>query len=371
MKLREKVEIEWQSAKECKNMEIMDLLQMAHEAKASDIILVVGAPPSLRVEGVIKPTELEPLNPKEAERLIFSMLSKEQLDQYKQQKELDLSYSVEGLARFRVNVHQQRGSVAAAMRRIPLSIPSFKELGLPEEVIKKLCEERNGLVLVTGQAGSGKTTTLAAMIDYINKHRSDHIITIEDPIEFLHKHNKSIVEQREVYKDASSFSTALKYISRQNADVVFIGEMRDLETISTAITASETGQLVLATLHTIDASETVNRIIDVFPWRQQQQIRVQLSTALTGVISQRLLPRAHENGLVVACEVMLGIPPIRHLIREGNVHQIQNVIETGAKYGMQSADQSLIKLYQKRSITKEELLYNLKNKERDDIRGYL
>ena len=348
-------------------MEIMDLLQMTNEAGASDLILVVGSPPALRVDGVVRPTELEPLNPKEAERLIYSMLTKEQVELYRQQKELDLSYNVEGLARFRVNVHQQRGSIAAALRRIPLKIPSFKELGLPEAVIQRLCTARSGLVLVTGQAGSGKTTTLASMIDYINKNRSCHVITIEDPIEFLHKHNKSIVEQREVYKDSSSFGTALRYIMRQNADVILIGEMRDLETISTAITASETGQLVLATLHTIEASETINRIIDVFPWRQQQQIRVQLSTTLTGVISQRLLPKAHKDGRIVACEIMLGVPSIRHLIREGSVHQIYNVIETGAKHGMQSMDQDLIKLYQNKLITKDELLYNLKDKERDDI----
>ena len=348
-------------------MEIMDLLQMASQANASDIVLVVGSSPALRVDGIIKPMELEPLTPKESERLIFSMLSKEQVEIYHQQKELDLSFSVEGLARFRVNIHQQRGSVAAALRRIPLKIPAFKELSLPEKVISQLCMARSGLVLVTGQAGSGKTTTLAAMIDYINKNRPCHIVTIEDPIEFLHKHNKSIVEQREVYKDSSSFNTALRYVMRQNADVIFIGEMRDLETISTAITASETGQLVLATLHTIDASETINRIIDVFPWRQQQQIKVQLSTVLTGVISQRLLPRAHKSGLVVACEIMLALPSLRHLIREGNVHQIQNVIETGAKYGMQSMDQALIKLYQDNMLSKEELLYNLKNKERDDL----
>ncbi len=352
-------------------MEIMDLLQMANQSNASDIILVVGSPPALRVDGVIKPMELEPLTPKESERLIFSMLSKEQIEIYRQQKELDLSFSVEGLARFRVNVHQQRGSMAAALRRIPLNIPSFKELGLPEKVISQLCTARSGIVLVTGQAGSGKTTTVASMVDFINKSRSCHILTIEDPIEFLHKHNKSVVEQREVYKDSSSFATALRYIMRQNADVIFIGEMRDLETISTALTASEIGQLVLATLHTIDASETINRIIDVFPWRQQQQVRVQLSTTLTGVISQRLLPRAHKSGLVAACEVMLATPSLRHLIREGNVHQIQNVIETGAKYGMQSMDQALVKLYQDKTISKDELLYSLKNKERDDIAGIL
>ncbi|MBN1405491.1 MAG: PilT/PilU family type 4a pilus ATPase [Candidatus Omnitrophica bacterium] len=352
-------------------MEIRDLLQTADEAGASDIILVVGFPPALRVDGIIKPMDFEALSPKEADRLILSMLTKEQLDLYHQHSELDLSYNIEGLARFRVNIHQQRGTIAAALRRIPLEIPNFRDLGLPEKVITQLCSARNGLVLITGQTGSGKTTTLASMIDFINKTRPCHMITIEDPIEFLHKHNKSVVEQREVYRDSSSFSTALRYIMRQNADVIFIGEMRDLETISTAITASETGQLVLATLHTIDASETVNRIIDVFPWRQQQQIRVQLASTLTGVISQRLVPKAHKNGLVVACEIMIGIPSVRHLIREGLVHQIQNVIETGAKYGMQSMDQALIKLHQDKVISKEELYYNLKDKERDDIQGFI
>ena len=348
-------------------MEIMDLLQMADEADASDIILVVGFPPALRVDGVVRAMELEPLTPQAAEKLIFSMLSKEQIDQYGQQKELDLSYSVDGLARFRVNVHQQRGTIAAALRRVPFKIPSFKELGLPEKVVKELCMARSGLVLVTGQTGSGKTTTLASMIDYINTNRFDHIITIEDPIEFLHKHKKSVVEQREVYKDSSAFGTALKYIMRQNADVILIGEMRDLETISTAITASETGQLVLATLHTIDAVETINRIIDVFPWRQQQQVRVQLASTLTGVISQALLPKAHGDGMVVACEIMLGVPSVKNLIREGTVHQMANMLETGAKYGMQTMDQALVKLYQEKKISKDELLYNLKNKERDDI----
>ncbi|MFH0731990.1 MAG: PilT/PilU family type 4a pilus ATPase [Candidatus Omnitrophota bacterium] len=352
-------------------MEIADLLQMTNEASASDLILVVGFPPALRVDGLIKATALSPLTPKEAERLIFSMLSKEQVDLFRRNKELDFSYNVEALARFRVNVHQQRGSVAAALRRIPMGIPTFKELGLPEQVISQLCSARSGLVLVTGQTGSGKTTTLASMIDFINKTRACHVVTIEDPIEFLHKHNKSIVEQREVYRDSSSFSTALRYIMRQNVDVIFIGEMRDLETISTAITASETGQLVLATLHTVDASETINRIIDVFPWRQQQQIRVQLASTLAGVISQRLLPKAKEGGLTVACEIMLGVPSIKHLIREGNVHQLRNVIETGLKHGMQSMDQALVKLYQDKIISRDELLFNLKDKEREDIHDIL
>jgi twitching motility protein PilT len=349
-------------------MEIIDLLQMANDAKASDLIIVVGAPPALRVDGATRMTDLPAITPKEAERLIFSILNEQQLAQYKEHHELDTSYTVSGMARFRVNIHQQRGSIAAAMRRIPIEIPTFEELGLPKDVIESLCNLRSGLVLVTGQSGSGKTTTLASMINTINSRRPCHIITIEDPIEFIHKHNKAIVEQREVYSDTLSFATALRHVLRQNPDIILIGEMRDLETISNAITASETGQLVLATLHTIDAVETVNRIIDVFPWRQQQQIRVQLASTLKGVISQKLVPKAHGNGLVVACEIMLTVPAVRNLIREGSAHQLQNVIETNAKYGMQSMDQALIALYKKKMIDKDELLTNIKDKEREEIK---
>lgn len=352
-------------------MEIIDLLQMAHNAKASDIILVVGAPPTLRVDGAIKSTDLPSLTPKESERLIFSMLNKEQLELYNKKHDIDISYSVNGMARFRVNAHQQRGSVAAAMRRIPFEVPTLDELNLPKNAITELCNLRSGLVLVTGQSGSGKTTTLASMIDVINSQRPCHVITIEDPIEFIHKHKKAIVEQREVYLDAESFPGALHHVLRQNPDIILIGEMRDLETIQTAITASETGQLVFATLHTIDAAETINRIIDVFPWRQQQQIRVQLSSTIRGVISQRLIPKAHGKGLAVACEIMMGVPAIKNLIREGNVHHIQNVIETGSKYGMQSMDQAVVDLYRKRFIDKDDVVSNIKDKEREEIKEIL
>lgn len=352
-------------------MEMIDLLQVANDANASDLILVVGSAPALRVDGAVRVTDLPVLTPKEAERLIFSILNERQLAEYKERRELDLSYAVSGMARFRVNVHQQRGSIAAAMRRIPLEIPTLKELNLPVGIITELCRLRSGLVLVTGQAGSGKTTTQAAMINVINSERACHVITIEDPIEYLHRHKKAIVEQREVYSDSASFSTALRHIMRQNPDIILIGEMRDLETISTAVTASETGQLVLATLHTIDASETMNRIIDVFPWRQQQQIRVQLASTIRGVISQRLLPRAHGKGLIVACEIMIGTPAVKNLLREGNVHQLQNVIETGAKYEMQSMDQALITLYQKKLIDKNELLFNIRDKEREEIKAII
>lgn len=350
-------------------MEIIDLLQVANDAKASDLILVVGSPPALRIDGEISITDLPVLTPKETERLIFSILNEKQLAEYKERRELDASYTVSGMARFRINIHQQRGSVAAAMRRIPLEIPTLEELRLPKNIITELCYLRSGLVLVTGQSGSGKSTTLAAMIDVINSERPCHIITIEDPIEYLHRHKKAIVEQREVYADSASFGSALRHIMRQNPDIILIGEMRDLETISTAITASETGQLVLATLHTIDASETMNRIIDVFPWRQQQQIRVQLASTIRGVISQRLLSMVHGKGQIVACEIMLGTPAVKNLLREGNVHQLQNVIETSAKHGMQSMDQALLNLYQRKLIDKNELLFNIKDKEREEIKA--
>jgi twitching motility protein PilT len=352
-------------------MEIIDLLHIAKDANASDLILVVGTPPALRISGNVKKTDFPPLTPREVERLIFSIIDEKQRQQYQECHDIDVSYAVSGLARYRVNIHQQRGSVAAAIRVIPLDIPSFDELLLPKDTITKLCNLRSGIVLVTGQSGSGKTTTLASMIDLINSQRQCHIITVEDPIEFIHDHKKAIIEQREISIDADSFKSALAHVLRQNPDIVLIGEMRDLETISAAITASETGQLVFATLHTIDASETINRIIDVFPSRQQQQIKVQLSSTISGVISQKLIQKAHGNGMIVACEIMLGIPAVKNLIREGNVHYLQNVIETNARYGMQSMDQSLIGLYRKKLIGKDELLFNIKNKEQDAIKAII
>ena len=352
-------------------MEIIDLLHMAKDASASDLILVVGTPPVLRINGNVKKTDLPALTPKEAERLIFSIIDEKQREQYQKHHDIDVSYAVSGLARYRVNIHQQRGSIAAAIRVIPLNIPSFDSLLLPKEAITRLCNLRSGLVLVTGQSGSGKTTTMASMIDFINSQRQCHIITIEDPIEFIHEHKKAVVEQREISVDSGSFQSALYHMVRQNADIVLVGEMRDLETISTAITASETGQLVFATLHTIDASETINRIIDVFPWRQQQQIRVQLSSTISGVISQRLVQKAYGNGMIVACEIMLGIPAVKNLIREGSAHHLQNVIETNVKHGMRSMDQALIDLYRKKLIEKDELLFNIKDKERDVIKAVI
>ncbi len=349
-------------------MEMIDLLHMAIDARASDLILTVGVPPALRVTGTVTTTDLPVLTPEESKRLVYSILNEEQRFVYEKTRNIDISYSVSGLARFRVNVHQQRGTIAAAIRIIPLNIPLLDELCLPKDIITRLCNLRSGLVLVTGHSDSGKTTTLASMIDFINSNRPCHIISIEDPIEFMHKHKKAILEQLEIPFDADSFANALHNVLRQNPDVILIGEMRDLETISAAITASETGQLVFASLHTIDASETINRIISVFPSSQQQQVRVQLAATMEGVISQRLIQEAHGNGMIVACEIMLGIPAVKNMIREGNTHHMLSVIETNAKYGMQSMDQALIELYGKKLISKAELLFNIKDKEREDIK---
>ncbi|MFH1645464.1 MAG: PilT/PilU family type 4a pilus ATPase [Candidatus Omnitrophota bacterium] len=348
-------------------MELIDILQMANDANASDVLLVAGMPPVIRTEGAIKKTELSSLSPTDVEKLLFSILNERQIDAYRKNNEVDITYNVSGVARFRVNVHKQRGSVAAALRRIPLNIPNLDDLGVPKTIIKDLCRLKSGLVLVTGQTGSGKTTTLAAMLDFINSDRACHIITIEDPIEFLHPHKKSVVEQREVYNDIDSFSLGLRNLLRQDPDVVLVGEMRDLETISASLSAAEAGQLVLATLHTSDASESMNRIIDVFPTHQQQQIRTQLATTIKGVLSQILVPKTTGKGRALACEMMVATPAIRNLIRDGHTHQIPNVIETGAKFGMRSMDKSLLTLYDKKIIDRGELLFHLKDKQRLEV----
>lgn len=348
-------------------MELIDILQMANDANASDVLLVAGMPPVIRVEGRLKKTELPSLSPVDVETLLTNILNEKQINTYRENNEIDITYNVSGVARFRVNVHKQRGSMAAALRRIPLKIPDLDELGLSKTIVKDLCRLKSGLVLVTGQTGSGKTTTLAAMLDFINSERACHIITIEDPIEFLHPHKKAVVEQREVYNDVDSFSLGLRNLLRQDPDVILVGEMRDLETIAASLSAAEAGQLVLATLHTSDASESMNRIIDVFPTYQQQQIRTQLATTIKGVISQILVPKTTGKGRALACEIMAATPAIRNLIRDGNAHQIPNVIETGAKYGMHSMDKSLLNLYDKKIIDRSELLFYLKDKQRLEV----
>ncbi len=330
-------------------MDILSILKEAIDAKASDLHITVASPPIIRVNGRLIRMNNQKLMPDDTKRLISQMMTPDQISQFESKGELDFSFSNPGLGRFRVNVYKQRGSYCMALRVVALQIPSMKELRLPE-VISELCMKRRGLILVTGPTGSGKSTTLAAMIDYMNHHRNEHIMTIEDPIEYLHKHDQSIINQREIGHDSESFANALRASLRQDPDVILVGEMRDLETIQTAITAAETGHLVLSTLHTIGAAKTVDRIIDVFPPHQQQQIRVQLASVMEAVISQQILPKADGTGRIAAFETMIANSAIRNLIREGKTHQMQTVIQTGSKLGMQTMDNSLIALYKQRII---------------------
>jgi len=343
-------------------MEMLELLQRGVEAKASDLLVTVGVPPVLRISGQLERMNLERLSPKDVQRLVYSVLTEKQIKLLEEQRELDFTYDVPGLSRFRINVHFQRNSVAATIRTIPRRIPNFEELNLPKQLVD-FCKLERGFVLVTGRSTVGKSTTLAAMVEYINMERKCHIITIEDPIEFLHTHNKSVVEQREVGIDTSTFAVALKYAVRQNPDVILIGEMRDLETISAAVTAAETGHLVFATLHTLSAMQTIDRIIDVFPADQQEQIRFQLAMTLEGVITQQLVPST-DGGLVPACEVMFVTPAVKNLIRTGHTHQIGVLIETGAKFGMQSMDQALLNLYRAGKISNSVLVSRISDPEK-------
>ncbi|OIO36337.1 MAG: type IV pili twitching motility protein PilT [Candidatus Omnitrophica bacterium CG1_02_44_16] len=341
-------------------MELKDLLMLTIEKKASDLHLTENAPPILRIDGRLILTDLPKLLRDDTKRMIYTILTNEQKEIFERNWELDLSVAMLGMDRFRVNVHIQRGSVEAAFRRIPLEIPKLSDLGLPSVVVD-LAKKPNGLVLVTGPTGVGKTTTMAAMIDLINSERQEMIVSIEDPIEFLYKNKKSIIKQREVYADTKSFSEALRHALRQDPDVIFVGEMRDLETISTALTAAETGHLVLATLHTPDAPQTIERIIDVFPPFQQQQVKLQLADCLQGVISQLLLPRASGIGRVVATEIMIGTPAIRNLIREQEIEQMPTLIQTGHQYGMRTMDKSLKELYMSGVISYEIALAKAKH----------
>lgn len=325
------------------------------ESGASDIHITVGSPPLLRINGRIHRLGDTKIMPDMAEQLAHEVVHNEkQWAKFEEKGEIDLSFSQPGLGRYRVNVYRQRGSAAMALRVVGLSIPTIDKLNLPP-ILKEIASKRRGLVLVTGPTGSGKSTSLAAMIDYINNTRDEHIITIEDPVEFLHKHNMSIVNQREVGDDTQSFANALRASLRQDPDIILVGEMRDLETISTAITAAETGHLVFSTLHTIGAASTVDRIIDVFPSYQQQQIRVQLSNVLEAVISQQLLPTADGNGRVAAFEIMTATGAVRNLLREGKSHQLNTVIQTSKSLGMELMDASLYQLYTSGKITLDNL----------------
>ena len=333
-----------------------DLLTIMIERGASDLHITTGTPPQIRLHGKLTPlTQFERLTPQDTQRLAYSVLNEGQKQKYEEDNELDLSFGIQGLARFRCNVYRQRGAVAAAIRVIPIKIRSFDELGLPP-IVEQLADRPKGLILVTGPTGSGKSTTLAAMVDKINNERTEHIMTIEDPIEFVHHHKKCLVNQREVFSDTQSFKNALKYILRQDPDVVLVGEMRDLETISAALTIAETGHLTLGTLHTNSCAQTLNRIIDVFPTSQQSQVRAQLSLVLEGVLSQQLIPTPDGRGRVMSLEIMVTTPAIRNLIREEKIHQIYSAMQAGQKFGMQTMNQSLLELVQKRKISREEAL---------------
>ena len=318
-------------------MEMVDL-------GASDLHLSGGLPPSIRVDGTIRPMEgYEPLTPSETRRLVYGILTQRQRERFEADLELDTSHAVPNVGRFRLNVFVQRDSVGAVLRAIPFKIVPLEKLGIPATV-GDLAHLPRGLVLVCGPTGSGKSTTLASIVDIVNTTHASHIMTIEDPIEFVHTHKRAIVNQREVGEDTKSFAGALKHVLRQDPDVILVGEMRDLETISTALTAAETGHLVFGTLHTQDAPQSIDRVIDVFPSHQQQQIRVQLASALQAVVCQQLLPRARNRGRAVACEVLIATPAVRNMIREGKVHQIYSSMQGGGKYGMQTMDQSLADL---------------------------
>jgi twitching motility protein PilT len=320
---------------------------------ASDLHLTGGLPPMMRVDGELRPIRsYRKLLPKDLQQIVYGMLTQKQREIFEENLELDVSYSLPGAARFRVNIFQQRDAVGAVMRMIPFEIMHPDKLGLPPAV-KEFAQLRRGLVLVTGITGSGKSTTLAGLVDMVNAERAEHIMTVEDPIEFLHKHKRSIVNQREVGTDTKGFANALKHVLRQDPDVILVGEMRDLETISAALTAAETGHLVFATLHTQDAPQSVDRVIDVFPPHQQEQIRIQLAGTLAGIVSQQLVPRADGSGRAVAAEVLTATPAVRNLIREGKTHQIYTSMQAGGKHGMQVMDQHLAQLVKSGTITYE------------------
>lgn len=341
-------------------MELDELFKLVEKQNASDLLITAGAPPMLRINGRLFRTRGEALTPEQSKKMIYKILTVQQKERFEKDKELDFSLAVGRKHRYRVNVYQQKSAVAAAFRPIPDKIPALSELGLPD-VLADFAKATQGLILVTGPTGHGKTTTQAALIDLINKSSESHIITVEDPIEFVHQHQKCIVDQREVGEDTHSFADALKYVLRQDPDVILIGEMRDLETIQAALRAAETGHLVLATLHTNDAIQSVDRVIDVFPAGQQQQIRFMLSMTLLAVVSQRLLPREDGDGRVMAVELLRNNTAVANLIREGKTHQVYGIMETSTKEGMITMDKSLKNLYLQGVISYEDAIAHVRN----------
>jgi len=337
-------------------MELIDLLNYTIREDGSDLHLAVGVPPMVRIDGLLKPIpSQEVLHPETTKTMVYGILNDAQKQKFEEHLELDFSIGIQKLGRFRVNIHMQRGTVAAAFRVISSKIRSLDELGLPK-VVGELALKQKGLILVTGATGSGKSTTLAAMVDLINSSFPCHIITIEDPIEYLHHHKTAVVEQREVIEDTRTFSAALKHVLRQDPDVILIGELRDLETISAALTAAETGHLVLSTLHTNDVVQSIDRIIDVFPPHQQQQVRIQLASVILGIVCQQLIPSAKGRGRVLCAEILVATPAIRALIRENKGHQIYSLLETGRAFQMQTMDFALALLFKKGLIGKTEML---------------
>jgi twitching motility protein PilT len=333
-------------------LDFAEVLLQVMERNASDLHLTAGSPPMIRQHGKLHALEYPRLTPQTTREVVYSILTNDQRQKLETDWQIDLAYSIPGRARFRVNAYFQRASLSAALRLIPQDMPRLGELGLPP-VLEEFTKKPRGFVLVTGPTGSGKSTTLAAMLDLINEVRHEHILTIEDPIEFLHRHKRCIVNQRELGADAQTFGLGLKAALRQDPDVILVGEMRDLETISTALTAAETGHLVFATLHTQDTAQTVDRIVDVFPPEQQQQVRVQLSVSLEGIVTQQLLPKADGQGRIAGCEILVPTPAVRNLIREGKTHQIYSALQTGGQFGMQTMDAALAQLVREHKITRE------------------
>lgn len=339
-------------ARSVEDVHLDELLREACERGSSDLHLTVGLPPVVRIDGLLTHLNFRPMSPQDSQRLVYDIMTNDQVQHFEAVRELDFSYSVRGVGRFRVNVYKQRGSVGVALRAIPDRIPSFEQLSLPL-ILRELSRKHSGLILVTGPTGSGKSTTIACMIDTINAERPVHILTMEDPIEYLHRHKKGMVNQRELKTDTDSFGNALRASLREDPDVILIGEMRDLETIQAALTLAETGHMVFGTLHTRNAPQTIDRVVDVFPPHQQEQIRVQLSNALEAVIAQQLLPRP-GSGRIAAIEIMVATAAVRNLIREGKTHQIYGCMETGAQFGMQTMDKVLAGMVKSGQVAQEE-----------------